>query len=243
MQNDTSIYDARILKEAERQKRISHSPYYLEMEVTQRIAMLDEAGALKALNEINRIRRATLAESPLRSLKNSLIGSCTIFARAAILGGAHVEAAFELSDICIRVIEDFSSADLLLGFEEEMVRRFIRVACSNNDKALSPLIRQAMDYIHNHLLEPFKAADVARSVYVHPVYLSARFKQVTGETMSEYVQRERIKEAQRMIRRGKESSSAIASACQFCSQSYFIQVFKRYTGLTPEQFRQMEGMR
>ena len=33
----------------------------------------------------------------------------------------------------------------------------------------------------------------------------------------------------------------IAAACQFCSQSHFIQVFKKIEGLTPEQFRRMEG--
>lgn len=242
-QNDRAIYTPRIAREEERQSNFTHPPYYLELELTQRISLLDEAGALKTLGEINRAQRATLSDNPLRSLKNSLIGSCTIFARAAILGGAHVDAAFDLSDVCIRVIEGFTGMEALRGFEAEMVRRFILVARDQNEQTLSPLVRQAEGFVRMHLLEPITPADVARGVYVHPAYLSACFKRETGDTLTHFIQKERIREAQRMLRRGRDAVSAVAGACQFCSQSYFIQVFKRYTGVTPEQFRRMESMR
>lgn len=242
-QNERTTYASRVAYEQGRQTRFAHSPYYLEMELTQRMAALDEEGALRTLGEINRLQRAALSQDPLRSLKNSLIGSCTIFARAAILGGAHVDDAFALSDVCIRVIEGFGEALPLSGFESEMVRLFIAVARDKNDQGFSQLVRQAVDYVRVHLLEPITAGDVARGVYVHPAYLSACFKRETGDTLTHYIQKERVREAQRMLRRGRESAASVASACQFCSQSYFIQVFKKYTGLTPEQFRHMEGLR
>ena len=104
-----------------------HPPYFLEREITQYIAEQDEKNALSMLNEINRLHRASLSDEPLRSLKNSLICSCSLFARAAIAGGAMPDAAFSHSDACIRVIEDMHSMQRLAEYEYTMVREFIHL--------------------------------------------------------------------------------------------------------------------
>jgi hypothetical protein len=80
---------------------------------------------MQLLEELNRLTRATLADTPLRSLKNSLIASVTLFTRAAITGGVPYDEAFTLSDSFIQTIEKQSDMRLLSTIEEAIILRFI----------------------------------------------------------------------------------------------------------------------
>lgn len=219
-----------------------HPPYFLEREVSQCIAEQDEKNALAILGEINRLQRADLSDDPLRSLKNSLICSCSLFTRASIAGGAMPDAAFSHSDSCIRSIEGMNDLRQLAAFEYTMVRQFIRLVSRRKEGGISAVVRAAMIYSSEHLLEPITVQSVADSIYVNPSYLSSCFKQEVGESLSHYIRRKRIRRAEKLLREGSASTADIAAICQFCSQSHFIQVFKKMKGLTPEQFRRMEGI-
>ena len=219
-----------------------HPPYFLEREVSQCIAEQDEKSALTILSEINRLRRANLSNEPLRSLKNSLICSCSLFTRAAIAGGAMPDAAFSHSDNCIRSIEEMHDLSTLADYEYTMVRQFIHLVRRRKEGGISAVIRAAIIYSNEHLLEPITVQSIAESIYVNPSYLSSCFKQEIGESLSHYIRRKRIRWAEKLLREGDESTADIAAICQFCSQSHFIQVFKKIKGLTPEQFRRMEGI-
>jgi len=218
-----------------------HPPYFLEREVSQCIADQDEKNALSILSEINRLQRANLSDVPLRSLKNSLICSCSLFTRAAIAGGAMPDAAFSHSDTCIRAIEDMHDMERLAEYEYTMVREFIHLVRRRKEGGVSAVIRAAIIYANEHLLEPVTVRSIAESIFVNPSYLSSDFKQEVGESLSHYIRRKRIRHAEKLLREGNDSMADIAAACQFCSQSHFIQVFKKIRGLTPEQFRRMEG--
>ena len=218
-----------------------HPPYFLEREITQYIAEQDETNALNTLREINRLHRANLSDEPLRSLKNSLICSCSLFTRAAIAGGAMPDAAFSLSDTCIRTIEGMADIDRLAEYEYSMVREFIHLVQRRKEGGVSAVVRAAIIHANEHLLEPVTVKSVAESIYVNPSYLSTTFRQEIGETFSHYIRRKRIRHAEKLLREGNGSMADIAALCQFCSQSHFIQVFKKMKGLTPEQFRRMEG--
>jgi AraC-like DNA-binding protein len=78
---------------------------------------------------------------------------------------------------------------------------------------------------------------IARHIYVHPDYLSSRFKQETGVTITAFMQKRRIEEACHFLRYSQSTVSEIAAFYQFCSQSHFIQVFKKYMGMTPAQYK------
>lgn len=150
-----------------------HPPYFLEREVSQCIADQDEKNALGILSEINRLQRANLSDVPLRSLKNSLICSCSLFTRAAIAGGAMPDAAFSHSDSCIRAIEDMHDMERLAEYEYTMVREFIHLVRRRKEGGVSAVIRAAIIYANEHLLEPITVRSIAESIFVNPSYLSS----------------------------------------------------------------------
>lgn len=79
-----------------------------------------------------------------------------------------------------------------------------------------------------------KLAEVAG---LNASYLSQLFKKENGISVSDYIQRERIEEAKRLIELPGVTLSDIATRLHFNDQSYFTKVFKKYTGVTPRQFR------
>ncbi len=220
-----------------RMAQFQHPPYFLEQEEVRLIRHGDRGNALTVLSEINRLKRATLARDPLRSLKNSLICSCTLFTRAAIQGGVPADEAFTLSDAFIQTIEETQNLKSLDALEETMVLRFIDQVADVSSASLSLMIRSAIAFIDHHLSEKLTVPMIARHVYVNPDYLSSRFKQEMNATITAFIQKRRIEEACHFLRYSQSTVSEIAAFYQFCSQSHFIQVFKKYMGLTPAQYK------
>ena len=219
----------------------SHPPFRLEQEIVRQIISGDRPNARRTLAEINALPRATLARDPIRSLKNSLICSCALFTRAAIAGGVSSEDAFALSDACIQSLEGTDDPAAMEALEEPMMLSFIDLVDSQAQRSLSPVTRAAIRHIDGHLADRISLASIAQAVYIHPSYLSRRFKLDTGDVISAFIQKRRISEAKHFIRYTNDSISQIASFFQFCSQSHFIQVFKRFTGVTPQAYRDAEA--
>ena len=73
------------------------------------------------------MERARLADSPVRSVKNSLIASCTLFTRAAIDADVPPEDAFSHSDVHILEIEALNNLYLLKKYEYIMLEDYFQL--------------------------------------------------------------------------------------------------------------------
>lgn len=220
-----------------RTQQFRHSPYMVEQEICRMIAGGDKQGAHRILKEINSRPRARLAGSAMRSLKNSVICSCSFMTRAAISGGVAPDEAFTLSDTYIQLVENSASMNSILGYEEDMVDGFTRAVNRAKNNRYSNAVTQALTYIDAHLCEPISVKDVADAVYLSPNYLSNLFLQETGETIHSCIIRRRIEEASFFVRNTSDPFAEIASFYQFSSQSHFVQTFKRIRGMTPGAYR------
>ena len=63
------------------------------------------------------------------------------------------------------------------------------------------------------------------------------FKKFTGKTPVAYVMERKIEFAKRLLVSGNETVKAIAKEIGFDDEYYFMKVFKRYTNMTPKNFR------
>ena len=96
---------------------------------------------------------------------------------------------------------------------------------------------KAVQYIAQNFSSPIALEDVANHVHLNPAYFSTVFKQSTGSSFKEYLNMVRIEESKRLLTNTNYSVIDIAVATGFEDQSYFSKVFKKYTGLTPKQYR------
>jgi AraC-like DNA-binding protein len=225
-----NTYDNRI-------RLFSHPPYFLEQEICRLISAGDKEYAMKILSEINARDRARLAGDPLRSLKNSLICSRTLFTRSAIAGGVSPDAAYTMSDSFIQITESLDSMRTLRDVETQMLNSFVDMVNDLKHEKYSAVIRGAIRYIDNNLSEELTVPAIAKAVFVHENYLSSLFKKETGVALSVFIRQRRIEEAKNFIRFSSSSIAEIANFYQFSSQSHFIKVFKQFTGTTPSKFR------
>lgn len=184
------------------------------------------------------VRGGIVAAEQLRQVKNTFIISVTLASRAAIRGGLRAEEAFSLSDAYIQKCELVNRPDQITNLQYHMILEFTRrVERVRIGKQPSKLVTDVANYIQQHISEPITAEAIARELYLSRPYLSRKFIAETGESLTDFILKEKIGEAKRLLRYSDKSLTAIGNYLGFSSQGHFSRVFKRYTNHTPGEYR------
>lgn len=77
----------------------------------------------------------------------------------------------------------------------------------------------------------------ADRLYVTPKYLTQTVKKLSGQTAGTYIDNLVIVEAKNLLRDSALSIAQVADQLDFSDQFFFSKFFKRYTGITPTEFR------
>ncbi len=114
------------------------------------------------------------------------------------------------------------------------------VISTGNDGNRSQLasVQRAKRYIQDMVYESFSLVNVAEYLNIHPNYLSKIFKQSEGVSFTDYVCDCKMKEAKRLLLGTGLKIYAIAEKLHYYDTGYFIRIFKKYYGISPNQFRQ-----
>ena len=88
-----------------------------------------------------------------------------------------------------------------------------------------------------HLAESISIEKLAELAELSPFHFSRVFKQATAMTPLHFITRERMLQAQQLIRETSRSLIEIALEVGYTSPSHFAQVFRRTVGMAPTQFR------
>jgi len=98
-------------------------------------------------------------------------------------------------------------------------------------------LRKIEDYVRAHLSERISLETLAQLAELSPFHFSRVFKQATGMTPLQFVIRERMLQAQQLIRETSRSLIEIGLEVGYTSPSHFAQVFRQTVGMAPTQFR------
>ncbi len=98
-------------------------------------------------------------------------------------------------------------------------------------------LRKIEDYVRAHLAEGISIEKLAELAELSPFHFSRVFKRATGMTPLQFVTRERMLQAQQLIRETSHSLIEIALEVGHTSPSHFAHVFRRTVGMAPTQFR------
>lgn len=126
-------------------------------------------------------------------------------------------------------------ADLLLNLAE-VNAAFDSPEMTRTGERYGTLVSNVLACINSHLGEIRSTSDIASALYVSREYLSRSFSRETGMRLGEYLTERRIGAAKEMILKGTAPDEA-AEACGFGNYSYFINVFRKKTGVTPGVMR------
>ena len=105
-------------------------------------------------------------------------------------------------------------------------------------KELDAFIFQKLtEKIKSSLYSNLTIKDLCDELNCGRTYLSILFKKNTGDTIMNYYNTLKIKEAKKLIQKGNYSISRISEMLNFSTQYYFSRVFKRIEGITPSEFK------
>ncbi|MGO4107677.1 response regulator transcription factor [Paenibacillus sp. YAF4_2] len=130
------------------------------------------------------------------------------------------------SDIMI----DYLVKHTLEHFSDEL---FSRLAGVTHNR-----IKEILAYIHHHFNQEISIQSLSEKFYLSPTYLSQLFKKEVGENFVEYLSRQRIQYACKLLAETDMTVSQIGEKCGFNDYFYFTRIFKRLNGMTPTQYRE-----
>jgi len=104
----------------------------------------------------------------------------------------------------------------------------------NQDSLIS---RRAKDYIASHQFDSIKLEEIARFLDVSTFHFCRQFKQATGLTFVQYLNRSRIERAKLLLNNKNMRVSKIACELGFRSPTHFNRIFRKLVGDSPTEYR------
>lgn len=100
-----------------------------------------------------------------------------------------------------------------------------------------PEINKIIRYVLRNYDRDLSLQAMAAYVNMAENYLSGLFKKKTGDTFINYLQKIRVNEAKFYLEQTDLPVAEIGERAGFANPSYFFKIFKRWTGVTPSEFR------
>jgi transcriptional regulator, araC family len=215
-----------------------HNTLTLEQTIMNFVRHGDVSAMKEWIKSAPAVRPGKLSSDTLRQLKNTFIVTATLVSRSAIRGGMDANDALSLSDAYIQKCELLSSVEAIVNLQFHMVLEYTeRVERLKLGKTPTKLLTDIANYVQKHLTEPVNIEALSKAVFVSRTHLAVKFKKETGMTLTEFVLKEKIEEGKRLLRYTDKSLSAIAAYLGFSSQSHFSNVFRKYAGYLPSEYR------
>lgn len=93
-----------------------------------------------------------------------------------------------------------------------------------------------INYITRHYTYRFSIPELAKRCTMSESVYRKQFKQLTGLSPIQYINRLKIEKACQMLLSDDMRLQDISDFLGFCTQAYFFKVFKEYVGMTPTQY-------
>jgi AraC family transcriptional regulator len=147
----------------------------------------------------------------------------------------------ELAWLAARLYREFRENDpygplAIEGLILEMLATMNRNS-SVIDRRPPPWLAKVRDLLHAEYADGISIARISTEVGVHPYELSRAFRKFQRQTIAEFVQELRVKQASIELLQPEMTLADIALSAGFADQSHLTRIFKRVTGMTPGAFR------
>lgn len=174
--------------------------------------------------------------SQSQQVRGLLTWACEHLAREIVslgIGALPVDAAKESAlQIIMGSPSSFLMAEAFRGFVERLRLETMRLFSQREEKIVSETHRLVRE------LGPDKVTiqEIARNLQLSAGHLGRVYSRTTGHTLEEYLIRQRLEMARRLLLDPRLHVAEVADRCGFCNPAYFASVFKKYMRCTPRAF-------
>jgi len=164
-----------------------------------------------------------------------------LLSRSAMEGGADADKIFGMSFQYLRELTGISTIEQLSFWLSGVLNKFVDAMFAPKTNGISEEVCRAMAYMRQNCTNKISLQETAEYIALSPTYFSRLFKRETGLAFSDYMNTVRVDAAKELLLNPKLSLVDISSFSGFDDQSYFCRVFKRYSGVSPKQYRKCGG--
>ncbi len=187
----------------------------------------------------NIIIHPTLYELIKKSLSNTFIDQ---YSKIPTFLRMSTENYIEIEELILKIEYEFLRKRL--GYKQVLNNYVIALFIDLYRKSLhdqsteedSELKKEIIAYINDNYIN-LKLADLAAHFGYSPAYFSKYFKRVMDITLSDYLQKKKINCALKLLVDTNLSIEEIMIELGYSDKKNFYQIFKKYTGSTPNQIR------
>ncbi|MBO5955619.1 MAG: helix-turn-helix domain-containing protein [Clostridia bacterium] len=220
-------------------RRIEQS-YYAE---NQLIEAVSQGRSHRASIMLSNFSHAALEKrtTPIRNIKNYSIILNTILRKAVESGGVHPLHIDRVSSEFAIKIENITSLDEINDLWQDMVKKYCLLVKNHATTNYSRLVQYIIARVDFDLTADLSLKANAAALNVNASYLSSLFKKETGKTITNYVNQKRVEHAIYLLCSTDLPISVVGQRCGIPDDNYFTKIFKKYTAVTPKQYRWQNG--
>lgn len=116
-----------------------------------------------------------------------------------------------------------------------------RMAGIREDRSTHAVMNQIRSYVETHYADPeLSLTSLSEQFQLHASHVSRAFKEEFGEKFVDYLVKIRMEQAKKLLQSSRDSVQDIGSKVGYTHAISFIRAFKKYTGVTPGDYRKQE---
>lgn len=124
-------------------------------------------------------------------------------------------------------------ARLLLSFKSNKIQ--------NKNKSFaviySKTVLKIVDYINQNLSKQLSISNISEQIGFSQAHISRTFKKELALSPTEFISMLKIIEASKLLSNTNLNIKEICEQCGFASNTYFQSLFKKFAGITPKEYR------
>lgn len=190
------------------------------------LAMWLVINKLKARLHLSGSREQEFFTSDLRFL-NSCDEYNILLNRVMAESGNNKSNAYEMIKSCLLQMYIAASRDITA--EESLTERY-----SPWKERIASDIK---NYIRHSGFVHLKLRDISQEMCISENHMNSIFKSVTGMTIAQYIDNQRVDKAKVLLSDSTQTINAISSQLGYYDRYHFSKVFKKATGYSPGQYR------
>jgi len=151
----------------------------------------------------------------------------------------HLDVDQDFNEMEKEVYEKIQNAKTiyrLIRVGKDTIER-IRTLCIGKKNFKNELVKKVDDCIRQHYREELNLQYISNELYMNNSYISRAYKKLTGYTVTEKIAKYRVGKAKELLAGTNMKIYEIAQAVGFKDAPYFTNVFMKYTGKNPSDFR------
>lgn len=103
---------------------------------------------------------------------------------------------------------------------------------------VSPIVKESLDYVHKNYNKQITIDDICDKFKINKCYFCCMFKKETGHTFINYLNNHKVEKSKELLKNTNMTLLDISLEVGFNNQSYYSTIFKKYTNMTPLEYRE-----